>query len=140
MRAFAEKVVPKGKLFRRKHGWKIENINPGETGVIDINCPYENAKINELEIVNPRNGDTVSLKVKDTPTGTVTLDAVGVAIPNHVLNQFGFDCELPDGFFRDHSDYDADIIKDMKITVEYKNNGSEVFTARGNIVFHEVKR
>lgn len=136
---FAEKKVPGGKLFRRKHGWKIEDIQPGQVGTIEINCDYDKAKINEIEIVNSRVGDTISLKVKDTPNGDITLDAVGVAIPNHVLNQFGFDCELPDGMFRDGSNYDADLIKDMKIVIEYKNNGPENYTSRGNIVFHEVK-
>ena len=140
---FKPKSVGIGKLFRRKYGWKIENILPGETKVIDINCDYPLAKINEIETVNSKVGDNVSLKVKDTPQGHVQI-SMGVPveniIPNLVLNQFGFDCELPDGFFKDHSEYDADIIENMKISIEYKNNGSENFTARGNIIFHEVRQ
>lgn len=140
--AFKSKAVEGGKLFRRKHGFKIVDIPAGQSVTLELNVPYNAVKINEIEFVNCKVGDTVNFKVKDTPTGTISATLVATnftAIPNLVLNQFGFDAELPDGFYRDVSEYDADLIKDMKIVIEYTNNGTETFTARGNVTYHEVR-
>lgn len=131
---FKSKTVQGGKLFRRKHGFKSESIAPNETSVIEINVPYDFAKINEVEFCNCDLGDEANFKVCDTPQGSIS------GTPGTLLNQFGFGVKLPQGFYKDQSDYDADLIKDMKIVIEYKNNSSEAKIARGNIVFHEVKQ
>lgn len=129
---FASKETTLGKMFRRKHGFKSELIASGETKAIHIVVPYGMAKINELELLNCTIGDTCNLKVKDTPTGTIS------GYPDVVLNTFGFDVRLPNGFFKDVSSYDADVIKDMCICIEYTNNSDSPVVIYGNMVFHEV--
>lgn len=131
--AFRKKYVAEGRLYRRKHGFKSVEIPAGESRDIELVVPYDIVKINEVEFINAREGDTVDFKVHDTPTGTIS------TVPNLMLNQFGYACELPNGLYRDKSDYDADLIKDMKIVITYYNNGAEAYTAKGNIIYHEVK-
>lgn len=133
VKPFAAKAVESGSLFRRKHGFKSAEIAAGQSGTIELVIPYNQVKINEVEFTNAREGDTVDFKVHDTPTGTIS------TIPNYMLNQFGFDAELPNGLYRDKSDYDADLILNMKIVITYKNNGSTPHIIRGNITYHEVK-
>ena len=128
---FGSKTINGKKLFRRKHG-KFNTIAAGQSGVIEIVIPYDSCKINMAEILNCAIGDTVDFKVYDTPAGTIS------TVPNYMLNQLGFDCELPDGTFKDKSEYDADLIKDMKIEVTYKNNGSEARRVGVNFTLHEV--
>jgi hypothetical protein len=128
-----KKLIDGQKLFRRKHGFVSSEIAVGQTGTIDLVVPYNTAKINEVEITNGREGVSIDLKVYDTPTGTIS------TVPNYMLNQFGFNVELPHGFYRDISDYDADVIKDMKIEITIKNNSNEPLALRGNIVWHELK-
>lgn len=131
--AFASKALASGKLFRRKHGFKSASIPAGASAEIILTVPYAQVKINELELVNAREGDTVSLQILDTTTGALT------GVPNFMLNQFGFDCELPNGLYRDVSDYDADLIQGMQIKLIYQNNSAGAHTIRGNIIYHELK-
>jgi len=131
--AFSKKYVPQGRLFRRKHGFKSAEIPAGQSGIIELVVPYDLAKINEIEITNAKEGVLLDFKVYDTPTGAIS------TVPNYMLNQFGFDVELPDGFYRDRSNYDADVQLGMKIELTVKNNTSEPYTARGNVVWHEIK-
>lgn len=130
---FAAKEVPAGKLFRRKHGFSSSEISAGQTGTIILSVPYNTVKVNEFEFINCSEGDTVNFKVLDTPTGTLS------TTPNYLLNQFGFSCQMPTGFYKDFSQYDADLIKDMQIQIEYTNNSGSAKTIKGNIVYHEVK-
>jgi len=130
---FADKKLKNGlKLYRRKHGIYAD-IPAGVTQDISISVPYNLAKINEIEIVGCSVGDKASLKVLDTPTGTIS------TVPNYMLNQFGFDVCLPDGHFKDVSDYDADVIKDLKIVVSYTNNTAQTKKIGANVVLHELK-
>jgi len=131
--AFRKKYVAEGRLYRRKHGFKSEEIAPNSSAIIELIIPYDIAKINQMELINAREGDNVDLKAYDTPTGTIS----GVA--NYMLNQYAFKLELPNGYYKDKSDYDADFIKDMRIEVTYYNNGDTPHIVRGNIIYHEVK-
>lgn len=130
---FNSKALPLGKLFRRKHGFRSESIAAGATGLISLVVPYNFVKINEIEFTNAKEDLLIDFKVYDTPTGTVS------TIPNYMLNQFGFGAEMPNGLYRDTSEYDADLIKDMKIEITIKNNTSEAIILKGNITYHEVK-
>lgn len=126
---FSSKSLPTGeKLFRRKHGYTLSCVAGVNTLLILV--PYDRAKVNELEILNAPVGCTVDLKVLDTATGTLT------TIPNYQLNQFGFDVNISKDYFKDVSQYDADVFRDMQI--EIKITSPTVFTAGINIVFHEV--
>jgi len=128
---FGSKTIHGKKLYRRKHG-AFNTILAGQSGAIDIVIPYDNCKINMAEILNCSNGDTVDFKVYDTPTGTIS------TVSNYMLNQFGFNVELPDGMYIDKSEYDADLIKDMKIEVIYKNNGLVDKRIGVNFTLHQV--
>lgn len=133
MLPFASKDLPDGrKLYRRKHGYSTNCAASADTDLV-VSVPYDAAKINEIEIIGCPVGTKIDLKVLDTPTGTVSTYA------NYMLNQFGFDVRMPADFYRDHSQYDADVIKDMQIKITIKNTTADAFDAFINIVFHEIK-
>jgi hypothetical protein len=130
--AFLNKVLPDGKkLFRRKHGYTA-NIAGSSNGAIDMVVPYNTAKIAEVEIIGCQKGDKVDFKVYDDPSGTIS------TVPNLMLNQFGFGVWLTDNMYSDVSQYDADVILNMKIEVTYYNNDASAKDVYVNIVYHEV--
>jgi len=126
---FTAKVAGAKKLYTRTHGITF-SAAIGDNN-IDYNIPYDLVKFNALEIIGAELGDTASLQVLDTPTGTFS------TVPNFMLNQFGFTVNLPTGFYARESKYDADLIKDMKIRVIY--NSVSAKTVRINFVLHELK-
>jgi hypothetical protein len=126
------KEINGAKLFRRKYGFSSSVIPAGQIGLMTMAVPYANAKINELEIINGREGDSIDLKILDTTTGAVT------GYPNYLLNQFGFDVYLPNGFYRDVSNYDASVFYGLQIEIVYKNNGLEDVKVYGNVIYHEL--
>ena len=131
--AFAAKVLPTGeKLYRRKHssGWQTAPAN--SSIVLVVSVPYDNAKINSAEIIGCQEGDTVDLKVHDTPTGHFS------TVPFYPLNQFGFQVAMPDGIYIDSSDYDADLIRGMEIRITYYNNSDSDKQIAFNATLHEV--
>ncbi len=130
---FANKILPSGKrVFKRVHGVKatVEDAQKN----IELIIPYDFCKITGIELIAGNYGDKVNFKVYDTPTGTIS------TIPNYMLNQFGFDVYLAQDRHKEESNYDADLIKDMKLVVEYipVNTGSprEVYV---NFMLHELK-
>lgn len=132
-KAFADKILPCGKkIFKRVHGVKItveDVMVPAELVI-----PYDDCKITGVELLAGVYGDNVNFKVYDTPTGTLS------TIPNSMLNQFGFGVYVAKDIHTEMSNYDADLIKDLKIEVEYtpKNTGvpRDVYV---NFILHEVK-
>jgi hypothetical protein len=140
--AFASKILPNGsKIFRRKHGFSI--TIPANTNFEKIlTVPYSKVKINEVEIINAYAGDSCDFKVFDSTDG-VYQQSLGIS-PESVntdllLNQFGFNVYLPNGFYRDISPYDADLIKDMRIKINYNNTQSSEIIIYGNIIYHEIQ-
>lgn len=127
---FSSKTIGLKKLFRRKHGYTIQIV--GGVGVLRVACPYDVAKINEIEIVNCEIGDEIDLSVLDKAVGPVT------GVPNLNLNQFGFAVKLPSDIYRDVSNYDADIIKNFQIELTFRST-TQTKNVGVNIVFHEVK-
>jgi len=129
---FSKKVLGGGfKLYRRKHG-ASSSIAANSSGTIELVIPYVSCKINIVEVIGCYYGDTVNLKVYDTPQGTLS------TIPNYMLNQFGFNVEMPDGFYKDESSYDADLIQNMKIELTYFNNGENEKHIGVNFTLHEI--
>ncbi len=78
----------------------------------DLVIPYNTAKLNSLEIVWQPQGCTASFKVYDTPAGTIS------GTPNLMLNQYGFDVGIAKDKHVEASEYEADTIKDMKLSCE----------------------
>lgn len=131
---FADKKLPDGKkLFKRVHG--VSAQVSGSPDNIDFVVPYNNCKITGVEIINGDFGDKVNFKVYDTPTGTLS------GIPDLMLNQFGFNVNIRKEYHKDECNYDADLIKDMKIRVEFDAVTSDLLpkTVYINFILHEVK-
>lgn len=130
---FCKKILPDGKkVFRRKHGFS-KLINAGTSDTISIVVPYAVCKINSVEVVNANACDIGNLKVYDTNTGTIS------GYPNVLLNQFGFNVCLAKDFYKDKSDYDADLIGGLKIEIEITNNGTDNRVYGVNFTLHELK-
>lgn len=131
---FASKVLEDGRsIFKRKHGVLSLPVSPGATVETLFVVPYPSCKVNEVEVVGSKLGDTVNFKVLDTSTGAVS------GFPNAPLNQFGFDVNVTDDFYRESSNYDADLFLGLQLSMSYTNNGTSELTPRFNILLHEVK-
>lgn len=129
---FCSKELPDGrKLYLRVHG--ISGAVSGAPDNLDFTVPYDNCKLTGIEIIGGVIGDTCNLKVLDTPTGTVSGEA------NKVLNQSGFDVNVAKDYYKRECVYDADLIKDMKIRVEYDSIAALPVNVYINIILHEVK-
>jgi len=126
---FSSKKIGSKKLYTRATG-KAFTVSVGSNN-LDFLIPYNEMKINGIEIVNGKVGEKVNLKVLDTAAGTIS------TVPNYMLNQFGFDVNLPDGMFVRESQYDADMIKDLVIRIEY--TAIEARDVRVNYLIHELK-
>lgn len=127
---FASKSLPNGKkLYTRATGQTI-NLVVGEN-ILDFTIPYNEVKFNGIEIDDAKVGEKISLQILDTDTGTVSGQA------NYMLNQFGFNINLPNGFYRRMSDYDADLFLGLKIRVIYQ--ATEARTIGINYMLHELK-
>lgn len=131
--AFFEKRISDGsRVFTRIVGIKQNVGNPPED--IVYNIPYDKCKITGIEVLNCNFGDKVSFFVKDTPVGTLS------GTPDLELNRFGEGVYLPEGHYRYESKYDADLIKDMKLVVNYDAIDSllpkDVYI---NFILHEIK-
>lgn len=122
----------KASLFFRGRGVK-QTITANSTESIIYTMTYAKGKINGLEVFYGNNGDTCNFKVLDTTTGTYT------AVPNYLLNQFGFDWNVDANGLKEILPYDADLLLNMQLVVEYTNN-SNVDTEVGvNFYIHEDK-
>lgn len=129
---FAMKAAGTKKFFMRIHGVSAEVQSAPNN--IDFVVPYNTCKITGVEIVGGELGDKVNLKVLDTPTGTIS------GIANHILNQFGYNVNLSKDYYKYESAYDADLIKDMKIRIEYDAKDElSPKTVYINFILHELK-
>jgi hypothetical protein len=131
---FSNKVLLNGKsVYTRLHG--ITAQVSGQPDNIDFIIPYNNCKITGIEIINGEIGETVNMKVLDTPTGTFS------GVPNYPLNQFAFNLNIAKDFYVYKSAYDADLMKDMQIRLEYDSTSTDLVpkTIYINFILHEIK-
>jgi hypothetical protein len=113
---FKSKEMDGKKLYKRVHG-VVKNCSDALTEGVQTNhfefvIPYDHAKLNMVQILWQPPGCTVELKVYDTPTGIYS------NVPNAMLNQFGFAAGIAQENCVQHSEYDADMYKDMRLVVE----------------------
>ena len=108
---FKSKELDGKKLSKRVHGLVV-NCSDAQVNNFEFTVPYHHAKLNMIQILWQPAGCTVELKVYDTPTGTYS------TVPNALLNQFGFSAGIAKDNCVQHSEYDADMYKDMKLVVE----------------------
>lgn len=130
---FASKTIstPQGikKLYKRIHGIQ-ENVVVGENTIIYV-ISYDWVKITGIELINGDMGDTISLMILDTLTGTNTGE------PNRLLNQFAFDLNVGEKYYLHSSEYDADLTKGLQVKIVYKSVSPK--TIYINMVLNEVK-
>lgn len=127
---FAAKNLPDGKkLFARTHGKKF-TLTAG-SNTIDFDIPYAQAKLTGLEIINGEAGDNIDFFILDDDVGTYS------TVPNYVLNQFGYDVNVPKDYYVRESNYDADLYLNMCISMAYySESAKDVYI---NYILHEVK-
>jgi hypothetical protein len=138
---FASKAIPEGKLFKRVHGTS-GSIGAGQTVSIDLVVAYDQVKFSGAEIFGCDLGDIVNFTVHDTPTNSISGLDVGTYGANIQLNQFGFNVEMPPasiGTYKNTSEYDADLFKNMILRCTYTNNGGSTKYIGVNFELHEVK-
>ena len=126
---FASKKIGTKKLYTRATG-KTFSLAVGDN-TLDFTVIFDVMKFNGVEIDKAEAGEKINLKVLDTAAGLLS------GVPNYVLNQFGYDINLPDGHYRLMSAYDADLIKDLQIRIEY--NALSARTIGVNYMLHELK-
>lgn len=138
---FSSKAVKEGKIFRRLHGVVSALLASGDS-TVELVIPYDKAKITGVELLWFPEGVTTDMEVFDTPTGAIQL-AAGVppesVVPNKKLNQFGFTAGIGKDFHKDVSEYDADLIKDMKIKLTFHNSSTTAKNVCTNFLLHEVR-
>lgn len=128
--SFASKVLPTGKkLFKRYHGIQ-ESVSIGENTII-YTIPYTQVKIIGVDIMNASALDTVDLMILDTVTGLYS------TTPSYLLNQFAFAVNISKDYFRQESNYDADLYQGMQIKIVYNSQSNK--TIGINFNFSEVK-
>lgn len=130
---FASKELPElqKKLFRRHYGVETTLV-PNSDSVIIFTIPHAWCKITTVEIVGAPYKLLCDFEVLDSVAGTYT------TIPNYVLNKFGFNVNIAKDFYKDHSEYDADLYAGMQLRVTLKNPGTAVDNVGLNIILHEV--
>lgn len=127
--AMAAKTLGDKKLFKRVVGIQAEVVE-GDNNIVWV-CTFPWVKIMALEIVNSSFLDRISLYVLDTQTGTYS------GVPNMPLNQFGFEANIPSGFYKHESEFDADLYSGLQIKIVYHSSTTKIVGI--NFVMNEVK-
>jgi hypothetical protein len=107
-----DKQIGDKKLFTRIQGEKMTLAVGSNSNTYVIT--YALCKIDGIEIIGGCEGDTISFQILDDQYGTVS------TIPNYVLNQFGFDVNVAEKFYRWLSKYDADLFVGLQIKIIYE--------------------
>lgn len=137
----AKKILVGGEIksiFKRVHGVSAI-IAAGSTVDIDFVVPHPTVKFTGAEVINTHIGDRLDFTVHDNATNTYSGAPVETYGANLQLNQFGFGVYLPDGFYQNTSNYDADLYLGMIIRCSYTNNTGSSKTVYMNPWLHEVK-
>ena len=127
--AFAAKNVGTKKLYKRVTGIS-QALTTGSNNVI-FTVPYPWVKITGAQLIGGELGDTVSLYILDSTTGTYT------TVPNYQLNQFGYSINVAKDFYESRSQFDADLYINMQIKIVYNSVSNK--TIGVNFIMDEVK-
>lgn len=127
---FASKVLSNGnKIYRRNTGYSYDVAIGANT--FDVVVPYAKCKINLMEIINCKIGESLNLSVVDNAHGTFS------GYPNATLDQFGDNVFLQNEYYVSKSEYDATLYQSMIVRIVY--NATEAKKVYFNIPWHEVK-
>lgn len=138
---FKTKALDIGTLFRRVHGQTIMLVANGIT-TLNFIVPYNKVKMNKADFIWFPEGCTCDLKVYDNDLASMQ-ESLGVPyayrVPNKMLNQFGFNAVISDGHHDEYSEYDGDLLKDMKVEIVITNTTAITKLVGVNFIYHEVK-
>lgn len=128
-----------GKLYRKKHGFR-HTLTIGESS-IEIECPYDRAKINAVEFKWFPEGVTADFFILDSIDG-IYQQYLGVPAENIVskapITQHGFGATISKGHDKDVSEYDAGVMGGMFLKIVFNNQSTEEKEVGINVPFHEV--
>lgn len=138
---FKTKATSEGTLFRRVHGQTITLLANGIT-TLNFIVPYNKAKMNKADFMWFPEGCTCDLKVYDSDL-SIMQEALGVPyayrIPNKMLNQFGYNAGISESHHDEYSEYDADLLLNMKVEIVITNATAISKLVCVNLIYHEVK-
>jgi len=125
-------------LFKRVHGINA-TIASGQTVNIDFTIPYSHVKFTGAEVFGCALGDTLNFTVHDDENNSISgAPTSSPGYPHYLLNQFGFNVEMPNDKYANTSDYDADLYSGMIIRCSYTNNGQNSKYISLNLWLHQV--
>ena len=128
---FSDKTLPDGKkLYKRLMGSQhvlAAGVNTFIAHVIAV--PH--VKMVGLKIIGGELLDYTDIKILDDVSGTYT------TVPNYLLNQYGFSCNIAKDFHEEHCPYDADLYVGMQIQFTYYSQSAK--TIGINLDLNEVK-
>lgn len=129
MAPFQTKELDGKKLFKRVHGMIVDCVVGDNEFLFTV--PYAAAKLNILEMIGGEVGDKANFYVLDTATGAVT------TVPNYVLNQFGFNVAVGPGYYKQKSEYDADVFAGLQLKCIYNSLSAKKVGV--NFILNELK-
>lgn len=138
---FSTKALDVGKLYRRVYGQNKTLIAMGDT-TFDFIVPYDKVKINKIDLNWFPEGCICNLKIYDNANSDMqTLVGVPIEyrVPNKMLDQFGFAATITADRHNEYSEYDADLLKDMKVEIVITNLTNTTKLVGINVIYHEVK-
>ena len=140
---FASKYTKTGKLYREKFGQSF-NLNDANTNggitTVDINNPFDISLVNKAEFKWFPEGVTCQMIILDSPTGIYQASLgvpEGSRVANAPLTTHGHDVGIAANNDEDVSEYDAKLLKDMKLRFIFTNTTNVSKTCCVNVVFHK---
>jgi hypothetical protein len=128
---FANKKIGAKSLFKRVYG--VRKAITQQDNKITWTVPLPWLKINAVQVVGSDGLITADFFVKDSSLGSYS------GVPNYTLNQMAFDAVVPDLFFEERSQYDADLYLGMQLELDFGNIPDGGLTIGVNFICHEVK-
>ena len=127
--AFASNVFGTKNLFMAMTG--IQQALTEGSNTVTFTIPYSQVEISGVSIVGCEALDVVSFSVLDSTTGTYSGHA------NYLLNQFGYNVNLPAGQYEYECDYTSTLYQNMQIQLTY--NSLSAKTVGINFILNQVK-
>jgi hypothetical protein len=129
---FASKQLPTGEKLKRKTYGLTFTLPASGSITVPFTIPLAWAKMNEVEVLWAPEGVKAVMNVKDNAAGTYS------AIPNALLDSFGYDVNIAKDYWKGKSEYDADVYAGMILEFVIENTSSTSKTVGINIVLHQV--
>lgn len=118
-------------LFPRNTGFSANVVNGVNT--ITYTATYPWVKFIGLEVINAAVGETASMLVLDSTTGTYT------GVNNAPLAQFGYTLNIAPTFYARQAPFDADLFVGMQLRISFNSVTVLGKTIYINLIMNEVK-